>query len=389
MPKVIDVVVGGSFGSESKGRVTGALIERIYQSKPDAYVTCIRVAGPNAGHIVWAVPPAAMAAIDPDAPSAPKAQKFAMRQIPVGFVYPRCRLYIGPGSEVNPDVLAEELQMLQKAGYHDVADRLYISPQATWLTHEHIAQETELVKAIGSTGKGIGAARADRLRRGAKLINEYPGIFDLIPKQNMTELHDQINSMPNERVVIEGTQGFGLGLHAGFYPQCTSSDCRAIDMLAMSGVSPWAHGGSTVNIHLVIRPFPIRVAGNSGPLAGETTWEALGLPVEHTTVTLKPRRVGQFDPELVERAIRANGAANTQLHLAMADQLVPECKFMNSFHDLMVLTPESRGKLVKFLHSIPFNWLIRSLGTGPQSQVWLSEEQLDSLHDKVRREGSA
>jgi len=378
MGKVIDVVVGGAYGSESKGRVTAALIGQIYTAQPDAYVTCIRVAGPNAGHIVWATPPKPK-----DGPRPTEPEKFAMRQIPVGFVHPHCRLYIGPGSEVNPDVLSDELNMLEQAGYHNIRERLYISPQATWLTHDHIAAEKSLVGAIGSTGKGIGAARADRLMRNAKLISEFPTIGDLIPERNLVELHEQINAVNNERVVIEGTQGFGLGLHAGHYPKCTSSDCRAIDMMAMSGVTPWSTVDTLVNIHLVIRPFPIRVAGDSGPLAGETNWADLGLPVEYTTVTQKPRRVGQFDPELVQRAVIANGADRVQLHLAMADQLVPECKHMSSYHDLLVLAPESRQTLVKFLQSVPYNWRIRSLGTGPLSQIWLAKNQLEDLYTQT------
>lgn len=375
---MIDVVVGGLYGSESKGRVTAALIGLIYQAQPDAYVTCIRVAGPNAGHIVWAVPPNARPQSGP-----PKAEKFAMRQIPVGFVHPHCRLYIGPGSEVNPDVLEYELNQLETAGYANIRERLYISPEATWLSHDHISQESALVTTIGSTGKGIGAARADRIMRQAKRICDYPQVTELVPERNLTELHEQINQVGNERVVIEGTQGFGLGLHAGFYPHCTSSDCRAVDMIGYSGVSPWSHKDTLVNIHVVIRPFPIRVAGPSGPLAEETTWADLELPVEYTTVTQKPRRVGRFDPELVERAVKANGAGRTRLHLAMTDQLIPECKFMNSFHDLLVLSPESRKKLAQFLQSVPYNWQIRSLGTGPNSQIWVDKDQLDTLYTKV------
>jgi adenylosuccinate synthase len=322
-------------------------------------------------------------------PGESKYQRFAMRQIPVGFVHPRCRLYIGPGSEVNPDVLAEELNLLQQAGYDNIRERLFVSPQATWLTPEHIEAETTSAQTIGSTRKGIGACRADRIRRSAKLIAQCPSIGDLIPEGNLFELHEQINAVTNERVVVEGTQGYGLGLHAGFYPQCTSSDCRAIDMLAMSGVSPWGHKGCLTNIHLVIRPFPIRIAGNSGPLQGETSWAELGLPVEYTTVTQKPRRVGTFDPELVERAIRANGAANVSLHLAMADQIVPSAKFMQTYHDLKVLAAADRAKLVSFLQSIPFNWRIRSLGTGPHTEVWLSENQLEDLYTKASWESTA
>ena len=64
----LDVVVGGQFGSEAKGRVT---LERVrHRLAQGKYVGSMRVAGPNAGHVV----------IDP------KGERFAMRSLPVGFI---------------------------------------------------------------------------------------------------------------------------------------------------------------------------------------------------------------------------------------------------------------------------------------------------------------
>ena len=57
---------------------------------------------------------------------------------------------------------------------------------------------------------------------------------------------------------------------------------------------------------LVCRTKAIRVAGNSGPLEEETSWEELNLPKEYTTVTNKVRRIGGFQKELVDRAIKIN-----------------------------------------------------------------------------------
>ena len=128
----------------------------------------------------------------------------------------------------------------------------------------------------------------------------------------------------DERTVqIEGTQGYGLGLHHPNYPQVTSSDCRAIDFMAMAGVSPWDTAVEDLQVWLVFRPYPIRVAGNSGPMLGETTWEQLGLAQERTTVTQKVRRVGHWDPKLARDAVYANGGPSEHLYLAltMADQL--------------------------------------------------------------------
>jgi adenylosuccinate synthase len=379
VPRSIHVVVGGLFGSESKGRVSASIVTRLMTNAPDAHVTCIRVAGPNAGHVVWAIPPKDL--VDADVannPAPPPMQRFAMRQIPVGFVHPHVRLYIAPGSEVSVAVLESEIHELETAGFQ-IRDRLYISPQATILDNTHMQRETDLVKSIGSTGKGIGACRADRLMRIARLVRDNEIIQGLLPAANIRELHEEINRDSNEHVVIEGTQGYGLGLHSGYYPKVTSSDCRAVDFLAMSGVTPWAAPEPDLQIHVVIRPYPIRVAGDSGPLIGETTWENLGLPAEKTTVTQKIRRVGQFDPELVTRAIEANGTNRVSLHLAMADQVVPEVKYMDSPTDIHSLSDENRKKLLDFLVSIPHHAKLRSLGTGPATQIWLSAGEVNRM----------
>ena len=60
------------------------------------------------------------------------------------------------------------------------------------------------------------------------------------------------------------------------------------------------------------------MAGNSGPLKGETSWEELGLEPERTTVTNKVRRVGDWDPELLEEAIRANGGGGWNSGVSLA-----------------------------------------------------------------------
>ena len=72
---------------------------------------------------------------------------------------------------------------------------------------------------------------------------------------------------------------------------------------------------------MVVRSFPIRVAGNSGPLFGETTWEEIARNAgreedlrEYTTVTQRLRRVGRFDVELVRRALAVNSPTRLVLN---------------------------------------------------------------------------
>jgi adenylosuccinate synthase len=201
VPRSIHVVVGGLFGSESKGRVSASIVTRLMTNAPDAHVTCIRVAGPNAGHVVWAIPPKDL--VDADVannPAPPPMQRFAMRQIPVGFVHPHVRLYIAPGSEVSVAVLESEIHELETAGFQ-IRDRLYISPQATILDNTHMQRETDLVKSIGSTGKGIGACRADRLMRvwaGAAFGLLPQGDFQRLPRRRFPR-HERGDALGRSR----------------------------------------------------------------------------------------------------------------------------------------------------------------------------------------------
>lgn len=373
MYKSIDVVVGGMYGSEAKGHIVQRiteirLLEQLYSnlrhnqfhqltitgrtaensvnteitSKPNyANIRVIRVAGPNAGHTGYDY----------------TGKPWALRQVPVAAVIglnqianttnqntqigsphniAHIQLEIAAGSEIDLPVLLDEIDQLQTAGLlgGESHKTLYISDEATMLTDEHKATENQaaLVEKIGSTGKGIGAARAARLLRKAQRLADDKNAQNELLKRDGVFIYKGTNPPQKttidgklQPVIIEGTQGYGLGLHAGHYPQCTSSDTRAIDFLAMAGVNPWETKPDTLSIFVVARVYPIRVAGNSGPLKNETTWEELGLTPEVTTVTKKTRRVGQPDWELLAEAVLANGGrseGHTPVYVAltMVDQ---------------------------------------------------------------------
>ena len=366
----LDVVVGGQYGSESKGRVTLDVIrKRLGQGH---VVFSVRVAGPNAGHVV----------IDP------AGRRWAMRQLPVGFVEPEAVLYIGPGSEIDRDVLVSEIEAVEAAGY-SVRDRLYIHPEATYLEPRHIEaeQQSDLTERLGSTAKGIGAARADRIWRTARRVADVPALFeDLGRLRNPAPVWNA----PGWAWVIEGTQGYGLGLHAGHYPYCTSSNARAIDFCAMAGVYPWDLPDlyDSFRVWMVIRPNPIRVAGNSGALAGETDWDALGLEAERTTVTQKIRRVGTFDPLIVNRAIYANGYRVVRLALAMADQVAPALAGATEPYAVADLPADQALALRDLVERIPSSDLIRQIGTGPSTHIDLPGYELFDLLDAAVAAGA-
>lgn len=331
MTQIIQVIVGTQFGSEAKGHVTAQLVKKAVENQDNSELNTvkevinIRVAGPNAGHTVY----------DTD------GNKFAFRQVPVGSVVDdSVTCYIAPGSEIDLEVLLAEIDLLQDKGHNPT---IFVSGEATLITDEdkNAEREAMLSAKIGSTGKGIGAARAARIMRTAKrVVDSEEAVLELLKRKvELREPHelyaDDDFALPNKEqyLLVEGTQGYGLGLHAGFYPQVTSSDCRAIDFLSMAGISPWRENAD-ITVWVVARPYPIRVAGNSGPLNEETTWEELGLEPEYTTVTNKERRVGLWDGELVAKAVQANGGkANTKLAFTMADQVLPLLKNQTKIED--------------------------------------------------------
>lgn len=322
MGKLI-VVAGSQYGSEGKGHVTDHLT-RPENLMGGASLVAVRVAGPNAGHVVYgACPIRCDRGPDHAHNGRPIGHPWKLRAVPVAAVSNRdASLVIADGSEVDLAVLQEEIDQLDSAGYK-VSSRIGISIEATVLEPSHIKEEeTDGIQSrLGSTAKGIGAARANRIWRYAK---RYDGDYAMV--QDTTKyLYNALDS--GKTVLIEGTQGYGLGLHAGNYPFCTSSDTRAIDFLAMAGISPWYPAVTSFEVWLATRVRPIRVAGNSGPMKEETSWQELGLPEERTTVTNKVRRVGGWDPALVRRAIRANGGdypdSPVRLAFTMVDTVLP------------------------------------------------------------------
>jgi adenylosuccinate synthase len=350
----LHVIVGGQFGSEGKGALAGALFRRFGATGPWA---AVRVAGPNAGHTVYTL----------------AGERVVTRTIPaaVAVTGPEVPLVIGPGSEVDLFVLLAEIDMLDIADLR-ASERVFIHEQATLLESHHAELEGgndgPLQRRLGSTGKGVGAARAARIMREARIMRDLDPLeaHHVPPVIDDWEYHDLLL---DRHVMVEGTQGYGLGLHAGYYPFCTSSDCVASDFLSMAGLSPWAYD---VTVWVVIRTFPIRVAGNSGPLAAETTWEALAAQTggyvkpELTTVTRKVRRVAEFDPLLVCRALNANGRRVCRVALMFLDYIDPECAGVT---EETMLTDRAWEFIKRVEGDIDAE--VSFVGTGPYSGAWL------------------
>jgi len=215
------------------------------------------------------------------------------------------------GAYIDVDVLLDEISLLDYP-----RGRIFISKFASVITPEHKEWERQagLGSSIGSTGSGVGAAVMASVARNAK--NFELAMHDAKHCEPLAEfICDTSHLMrqwlsKNYRIIVEGSQGFGLSLlEGGYWPKATSRGTTAASALAESGLSPL----DVDDVTMVLRSYPIRVAGDSGLLVNETTWEAIasraGLSKdirEFTTVTKNLRRVGDFDAELVRRALEVN-----------------------------------------------------------------------------------
>jgi adenylosuccinate synthase len=304
----ISVVVGGQYGSEGKGKVALELVRR-----DRTISTVVRPGGTNSGHTGYTL----------------AGKKIVLRQLPAAAIDRSVTVVLPAGSYIDVELLLSEIARIDLP-----ASRLVIDPRAHIIRREHIEWEKAagLLDSIASTGSGTGAAVMGRIGRGASsslhatFASEMPELAPFV-SDSVPALHAELQR--GNRVLIEGTQGFGLSpIHGDAWPKSTSRDTTAAGFLSEAGLSP-IHVDQVI---LVLRSHPIRVGGDSGPLPHETTWAAIARNAgatadltEKTSVTHKLRRVGIFEPGIVRRAIAANSP--TEIVLNHLDHVDWESRF--------------------------------------------------------------
>ena len=302
----VTVVVGGQFGSEGKGKVAHLLAQETRAR------VAVRVGGSNSGHTV----------IDQS------GTPLILQQLPTAAILPNVTCVIGAGSYIKPEILLHEIA---RTGLP--TDRLLIDPNAMIVTErEQIEEQTgSLRQSIGSTLSGTGAAvrrRIDRDRSVCLAKNDERLREFVKPAVSFMRSHLEAQ----HRIIIEGTQGFGLSLlHSSEYPYVTSRDTTAAAFVSEAGLSPL----DVDQIVMVLRAFPIRVSGNSGPLPNEIDWQTVSLEsgssvplLEHTSVTKSIRRVARFHPDVVRQAIMVNRP--THIVLNHLDYIDKSCCTLNA-----------------------------------------------------------
>ncbi len=277
------IVVGGQYGSEGKGKVV-ALLASASESP-----WLVRCGGPNSGHTVT---------ID--------GRDVIMRQVPSCAEPKKAIFCIAAGCIIDEPILISELDML---GID--RERIIVDPRAVVVTEADREAERDQLTGIGSTCSGTGAALVRRMSRQPEVLLAHSS-KSLRARCRVETVAPLLHKVIDESgdVIVEGTQGFALSLlHGTDYPFVTSRDTTAAGFAMEVGLSPRLISA----IIMVIRTFPIRVGGPSGPFANECSWEEVqqisGAPQmtpEYTSVTKRLRRVAHFDLESVKVACAYN-----------------------------------------------------------------------------------
>ncbi len=285
----VDVIVGLQWGDEGKGRIVD-----FYAREYD--VVARFGGGDNAGHSLVV-----------------KNERIALRLVPSGILQPKTELFIGGGCVVNPGTLVEELELLSKLGVDP--RRLFLSDRAHVVLPAHLEadkrREAERAQPIGTTGRGIGPAYADRASRSGVTLREYCERYSTPEARRLAAhvvdgvayIHERLGE--RKRVLAEGAQGTMLDVTYGTYPYVTSASTIAGAACTGLGVGPGMVGrvigiAKAYCTRVGAGPFPSELQGGEGERLRERGHE-------FGTVTGRPRRCGWFDAVAARYAVHVNG----------------------------------------------------------------------------------
>ena len=330
----VTAVIGSQWGDEGKGKAVDFLAEQV------DYVARFN-GGNNAGHTVIN-----------------EFGTFKIHLVPSGIFAQNTTGLIGGGVVIDPQVLIEEIEMLNKAGI-GVDGRLWVSPRSHIIMPYHkildgLYEEAKGAGATGTTRRGIGPVFADKVSYNGirwtdftsdmfeqrlqvqlnlknKIIvalggealsyeavrDEYRGYYSKL-KPYIKELFSLVQDglKVGKNFLLEQAMGTFLDTDWGTYPFVTASTTIPSAASAGLGIPP----RYITNVIGVTKAYTTRVGG--GPLPTEIhdyeseVYKKFG---EVAATTGRIRRVGWLDIEIVRTAVDLSGV--TELCLTKLDVL--------------------------------------------------------------------
>ncbi len=313
------IILGAQWGDEGKGKIVDMLAGHM-----DMVVRF--QGGANAGHTVKI-----------------GDEKYVLHLIPGGIVSGNALNIIGNGCVVDPLIFIEELDYLAQKGIDVSPDKLLISTQAHMVTPVHKYLDRMMNKKIGTTGRGIGPAYADKIHRtGIRMeslldgtamdrleehLSNYKHISEQVYEEPFPDVQTTLNDMARaiqrlkpfiadtpaviydyarkgKNVLYEGAQGTLLDIDHGTYPFVTSSSTTIGGAYSGGGVfMEFDHRIAIVKAYATRvgeGPFPTELHDETGDYLREKGGE-------FGATTGRPRRTGWLDLKLLQRSFMING----------------------------------------------------------------------------------
>ncbi len=321
------IIVGTQWGDEGKGKVID-----IMAAKADIVVRSS--GGNNAGHTV----------VHGD-------DVYKLHLLPSGILYPETECLIGSGVVIDPKVLIEEIDEMNKRGV--TCDNLRIDARADIIMpwHRELDKLEEAFKAkqtgtnVGTTGRGIGPCYTDKAERVGirmydlthpeclkKLVKNTGELKNLIIEKvyggrvfDLDAVYEEYKAYgerlakyladvsvitfdaykEGKQVLFEGAQATLLDIDFGTYPYVTSSHPIAGGACVGTGIGPKMIDevigvGKSYTTRVGNGPFPTELNDELGELIRNRGGE-------FGTTTGRPRRTGWFDAVIMRHAVRVNG----------------------------------------------------------------------------------
>ncbi len=325
------VVVGAQWGDEGKGKIIDLLTER-------ADVVARYQGGHNAGHTV-------VVGMD----------EFILHLIPSGILHEGKTCIIGNGVVVDPAALIEEMDGLRTRGIK-FGKSLLVSGNAHLIMPYHKAldiasEKLRGNKRIGTTGRGIGPAYADKISRkgirmadllDAKMFREKLACnmgeanfmlerFYKAPLVHLEQVYEEYMGYAkrlrkyiadttlflneavekNMKILAEGAQGTHLDVDHGTYPFVTSSSPTAGGACTGLGIGP----NTITDVMGIVKAYTTRVGSGPFPTEQENKLGELlrARGKEYGATTGRPRRCGWADTLIIRHAVRVNGMTSAAI----------------------------------------------------------------------------
>ncbi|VAX23834.1 Adenylosuccinate synthetase [hydrothermal vent metagenome] len=368
----VKVIVGAQWGDEGKGKIVDMLTD-------GADIVARYQGGANAGHTV---------VVD--------GKEYILHLIPSGILHRGVTCIIGGGVVVDPEELIKEIDMLAGRGFN-VEGQLFISGRAHLIMPYHkmldkaVEGHSSSVK-IGTTGRGIGPAYADKAARiglrvadllsppkfkerlkkavfqknilfehayGEKPIDheaiyeQYIGYTERIGAL-LTDCRAILTQAvaSGKTILAEGAQGSMLDIEHGTYPFVTSSVSTSGGACAGLGLPP----NSITEVIGIMKAYTTRVGEGPFPteLTDETGEKLRKEGGEFGATTGRPRRCGWLDCVVGKYAAEINGFTSIALTKLDVLDTFGEIKICTgySLHGLQVNAMPEDVEALEFLSPV-------------------------------------